>query len=60
MQKYYSKKYIREKWDNLKWDIEKVLAIYDDGDDSIPEDDILRTRGAILDNCDAIISEITK
>lgn len=32
-EQYVSRRYLREKWDNLKWDMEKVIGVYDDGDD---------------------------
>lgn len=34
---YVSRRYLREKWDKLKWDIEKVIGVYDDGDDNVVE-----------------------
>lgn len=36
-EQYVSRRYLREKWDNLKWDMEKVIGVYDDGDDNVVE-----------------------
>lgn len=35
---YVSRRYLREKWDNLKWDMEKVIGVYDDGEDNVAEE----------------------
>lgn len=35
--KYVSRRYLREKWEKLKWDMENVIAVYEDGDDDATE-----------------------
>ena len=36
--KYVSRRYLREKWDSLKWDVENVIGVYDEGSDNVAED----------------------
>ena len=36
--KYVSRRYLREKWEKLKWDMEKVIDVYGEGPDDVSED----------------------
>lgn len=53
-----SKRYIREKWDSLKWDIENVLKIYDTTENKISEEDIKRVKGDIEHCLEALRKEL--
>lgn len=55
--KYVSRRYLREKWESLKWDIEKVVGVYDEGSDNVAED-AERVKGEIADLMDAIKKEL--
>lgn len=58
--KYYSRKYIKSKFDKVKHDIEKVLDVnneYTDSD-SIPEEDVMRVKANIKDSMEAIMNEL--
>ena len=54
---YVSRRYLREKWDNLKWDMEKVVGVYDEGADNVAED-AERVKGEIAFFMDAIKMEL--
>ena len=54
---YVSRRYLREKWDNLKWDMEKVIGVCDDGEDNVAED-AERVKGEIASFMDAIKKEL--
>lgn len=57
--KYVSRRYLREKWDKLKWDVENSLDVYNTltkKDDA--SDDVQRVRAEIADLMDAIKKEI--
>lgn len=58
--KYYSRRYIKSKFDKVKYDIEKVLDVnneYTDSD-SIPEEDVMRVKASIKDSMEAIMNEL--
>jgi hypothetical protein len=54
---YVSRRYLREKWDNLKWDMEKVIGVYDDGDDNVAEN-AQRVANEVIYFIEAIAKEI--
>lgn len=53
-----SKRYIREKWDNLKWCMENILNIYDTTDNKIQDEDIERIKGDIEHCLEALRKEL--
>ena len=55
--KYVSRRYLREKWEGLKWDMEMVVRIYDEGSDNVAED-AERVKGEIAFLMDAIKKEL--
>jgi hypothetical protein len=55
MPKYVSKRYLREKWDALKWDMEHVV-FEGEGDNVVEE--VVRIRFELLDLMDSIRKEI--
>lgn len=55
---YYSKRYLKEKWDALKWDMEKILL--NNEDDRIDEEKVKRVRNEMNYYIDAIKKEINK
>lgn len=56
MDKYVSKRYLKEKWKHLVNDMEIILS--NPEDDRVSEEDLKRTRGNIMDNLEAIRWEI--
>jgi hypothetical protein len=60
MEKYYSRKYLKEKWNSVKWDIENFLRVLDDDmPDSINPADVDRVRAEIFDKMESIKSELS-
>lgn len=57
---YYSRRYLKEKWEGLKWDMEKALNVYDDECDKITEEDISRVKKEMRYYVDAIMKEVEK
>ena len=57
VKEYVSRRYLREKWDNLKWDMEKVIGVCDDGEDNVAED-AERVKDEIASFMDAIKKEL--
>ena len=55
---YYSKRYLKEKWEPLKWDMEKILL--NNEDDRIDEEKVKRVRNEMNYYIDAIKKEINK
>lgn len=55
--KYYSKRYLEEKWNALKRDMEILL---DNDGDSIPEEKVNRVKREMIHYMDSIIVEIGK
>ena len=56
--KYVSRRYLNEKWDKLKWDMENVIGVYRrDGEDNCAEE-AERVKYEIKEFMDAIWSEI--
>ena len=55
---YYSKRYLKEKWDALKWDMEEILL--NNEDDRIDEEKVKRVRNEMNYYIDAIKKEINK
>lgn len=55
--KYVSRRYLREKWEGLKWDMEKVVGVYGEGTDNVAED-AQRVRAEIADLMDSIKKEL--
>lgn len=55
---YYSRSYLREKYDSIKSDIENVLDVYNEESDSIPEEDVERVKANLRDKIEAIINEL--
>lgn len=37
MKQYVSRRYLLEKWENLKWAMEDVIGVDKDGDDNVAE-----------------------
>lgn len=60
MPKYVSRRYLREKYDNLKWDMEKTFDIYgeDHDADKIDEATLKRCYREIIEMCKAIEKEV--
>ena len=58
MGKYYSKRYLKEKWDHLKWDMEEVLFKVEE--DKIPEEMVDRVKREMTYFIDAIKKELNK
>lgn len=56
-ERYVSRRYLREKWENLKWDMEKVIGVYDDGDDNVAEN-AQRVANEVMYFIEAIAKEI--
>lgn len=57
MSKYVSRRYLREKWEDLKWDMENIIRVYsDDGDDVSEEAE--RVKANILDKLESIRREV--
>lgn len=54
---YYSKRYLKEKWEHLKWDMEILL---NNEDDRIDEEKVKRVRNEMNYYIDAIKKEINK
>ena len=60
MSRYVSRKYLREKWESLKWDMEKTLDIYKKRteSDSIEESDLNRCYYNVMDKIECIKREL--
>ena len=54
---YYSKRYLKEKWDALKWDMDMLLA---NEDARIDEEKVMKVRNEMNYYIDAIKKEINK
>ena len=54
---YYSKRYLKEKWDALKWDMEILLKT--EGD-KIPEEVVEKVKREMTYYLDAIKKELNK
>ena len=54
---YYSKRYLKEKWEPLKWNMDMLLA---NDDDRIDEEKVKRVRNEMNYYIDAIKKEINK
>lgn len=54
---YISKRYLKEKWENLKFDFENILFADDNSGDNV-SDKCIRIRHEIFDNMDAIRKEM--
>ena len=58
---YVSRRYLRSKYESLKWDLEKVLRVLDDDlTDEIDLEDVRRVFPNIQDKCNAILNELNK
>lgn len=55
---YYSKRYLKEKWDALKWDMEKILL--NNEDDRIDEEKVKKVRYEMNYYIECIKKEINK
>lgn len=55
--KYVSRRYLNEKWEKLKWDMENVIGVNKDGSDNVAEDSE-RVKYEIKEFMDAIWNEI--
>ena len=55
---YYSKRYLKEKWDALKWDMDMLLA--NEEEDRIDEEKVKKVRYEMNYYIDAIRKEINK
>ena len=60
MSRYVSRKYLREKWESLKWDMEKVIDVYGEktDDDSVSSEIMNRCYWNIVDKIDSIKKEL--
>lgn len=58
--KYVSRKYLKEKWEALKWDMEKVVDVYGNTteEDQVDPEDVRRCAANIIDKCESIMREI--
>ena len=56
--KYISKTYLKEKWDALKWDMEKVILVDDTEDGGVSEETLNRCKANIRDKMQAICKEM--
>ena len=54
---YYSKRYLKEKWEPLKWDMDMLL---DNEDDRIDEEKVKRVRNEMNYYIECIKKEINK
>lgn len=54
---YYSRRYLREKWEGLRWEMDRLMNIETD---KIPEEEVAKVRNAINYYLDAIKKEINK
>ena len=54
---YYSKRYLKEKWDALKWDMDMLLA---NEDDRIDEEKVKKVRYEMNYYIECIKKEINK
>ena len=57
MKEYVSRRYLREKWDKLKFDMENVVGVYDEGSDNVAED-AQRVAYEVIDFMNSIAKEI--
>jgi len=57
---FHSRRYLREKWEGLKHDIENVLRIYDTEDDKITDEEISKVKREMRYYVDAIMKEVEK
>ena len=56
---YCSRKYLKEKWDKVKWDMESILKVEDENQPKeVDPDDICRVICNVRDNMEAIIKEL--
>lgn len=55
---YYSKRYLKEKWDALKWDMDMLLA--NEEEDRIDEEKVKRVRNEMNYYIECIKKEINK
>ena len=60
--RYVSRRYLEEKWDNLKWDMENFLDVYckETNEDKVDEETLKRCTYDIVDMCTCIINELSK
>lgn len=58
MEKYYSKRYLKEKWQGLKWDMEEVLLKADD--DKIPQEVVDKVKREMAYFMECIQRELNK
>ena len=56
--KYYSKRYLKEKWRGLKWDMEEIILKHED--DKIPQEVIDRVKREMTFYMECIMKEINK
>ena len=58
---YISKKYLREKYNKLKWDMEKFLDVLDEdpSNDQISKEDALKVLPNIKECSESIIEELS-
>ena len=54
---YYSRRYLQEKYDGLKWEMDRLIKREED---KIPEEEVAKVRNAINYYLDAIKKEINK
>lgn len=57
-EKYISKRYLREKWEKLKWDMERTLNIYDTQSDRVDNDRVKDCKEDIKLMCKSILTEL--
>ena len=57
MKQYVSRRYLAEKWDALKWDMENVIGVYKDGGDNAAEE-AGRVASEVCEMMKAIAKEI--
>lgn len=57
MKQYVSRRYLREKWEKLRCDMENVIGVYDYRDDNVAED-AARVAREVCDFMEAIRKEI--
>ena len=54
---YVSRRYLAEKWDRLKWDMESVIGVYRGGNDNVA-DESKRVKSEIAELMNSIIKEL--
>lgn len=57
---YVSRRYVREKWAGLKWDMENFVLADDEANDQVSDEELQRVAANIIDKCESIATEFKK